>query len=71
MLDEIDRAPLQVLQRYGQISYAELGSHVGCLTETGHLECFLSGQAKLIGGIIALSSAKEPREIDTSVVGSG
>ncbi|MDQ7250248.1 Lrp/AsnC family transcriptional regulator [Dongia sedimenti] len=29
MLDDIDRALLQVLQRDGQTSYAELGSHVG------------------------------------------
>ena len=35
MLDDIDRAPLQVLQRDGQISYAEFGSHVGRLTGTG------------------------------------
>jgi Lrp/AsnC family leucine-responsive transcriptional regulator len=154
MLDDIDRALLQILQRDGQISYAELGSNVGLsasavndrlkrlkgkgvlqritaevspaalgreflvfilieladlkqepefldrmrarpevlechhvagdysyllklrLTGTGHLERFLSEQVKSIGGIqrthsiIALSSAKETREIDTSVIGS-
>jgi len=155
MLDDIDRALLQALQKDGQISYAELGSRVGLsasavndrlkrlkgkgvllritaevsptalgreflvfilvelgdlkqepdflarmraapevlechhvagdysyllklrLTGTGHLERFLSGQVKSIGGIqrthsiIALSSAKETREIDTSVIGTG
>ena len=155
MLDDIDRALLQVLQRDGQISYAELGARVGLsasavndrlkrlkgkgvlrritaevspaalgreflvfllielgnlkhepdfldrmrarpevlechhiagdysyllklrLTGTGHLERFLSEHVKSIGGIqrthsiIALSSAKETREIDTSVIGSG
>jgi hypothetical protein len=46
-------------------------------TGTGHLERFLSEQVKSVGGIqrthsiIALSSAKETREIDTSVIGSG
>jgi len=155
MLDDIDRVLLQVLQRDGQISYAELGGHVGLsasavndrlkrlkskgvlqriaaevspaalgreflvfilielgdlkhepefldrmrarpevlechhvagdysyllklrLTGTGHLERFLSEQVKSIGGIqrthsiIALSSAKETREIDTTVLGTG
>lgn len=155
MLDDIDRALLQALQRDGQISYAELGSLVGLsasavndrlkrlkgkgvlqritaevsaaalgreflvfilvelgdlkqepeflermrarpevlechhvagdysyllklrLTGTGHLERFLSEQVKSIGGIqrthsiIALSSAKETRAIDTSAIGSG
>jgi Lrp/AsnC family leucine-responsive transcriptional regulator len=155
MLDDIDRVLLQVLQKDGQVSYAELGSHVGLsasavndrlkrlkakgillritaevsapalgreflvfilielgdlqqepeflkrmrecpevlechhvagdysyllklrLTGTGHLERFLSEQVKSIGGIqrthsiIALSSAKETREIDTSVPGTG
>jgi Lrp/AsnC family transcriptional regulator, leucine-responsive regulatory protein len=155
MLDDIDRALLQALQKDGQISYAELGSRVGLsasavndrlkrlknkgvlqritaevspvalgreflvfilvelgdlkqepeflarmraspevlechhvagdysyllklrLTGTGHLERFLSAQVKSIDGvqrthsIIALSSAKETREIDTSVIGSG
>ena len=155
MLDDIDRALLQVLQRDGQVSYAELGAHVGLsasavndrlkrlkgkgvlqritaevsavalgreflvfilvelgdlkqepeflermrqapevlechhiagdysyllklrLTGTGHLERFLSAQVKSIEGIqrtqsiIALSSAKETRTIDTSVIGSG
>jgi Lrp/AsnC family leucine-responsive transcriptional regulator len=154
MLDDIDRALLQLLQRDGQISYAELGSHVGLsasavndrlkrlkgkgvlqritaevspaalgreflvfiliefgdlkhesefldrmrarpevlechhvagdysyllklrLTGTGHLVRFLSEQVKSIGGIqrthsiIALSSAKETREIDTTVPGT-
>lgn len=47
------------------------------LTGTGHLERFLSEQVKSIGGIqrthsiIALSSAKETREIDTTVIRSG
>jgi DNA-binding PadR family transcriptional regulator len=47
------------------------------LTGTGHLERFLSEQVKSIGGIqrthsiIALSSAKETREIDTTVPGTG
>jgi Lrp/AsnC family transcriptional regulator, leucine-responsive regulatory protein len=155
MLDDIDRALLQALQKDGQISYAELGSRVGLsasavndrlkrlkgkgvlrritaevspaalgreflvfilvelgdlklepefldrmraapevlechhvagdysyllklrLTGTGHLERFLSEQVKSIGGIqrthsiIALSSAKETHEIDTSVIGTG
>jgi Lrp/AsnC family leucine-responsive transcriptional regulator len=154
MLDDIDRALLQALQRDGQISYAELGGLVGLsasavndrlkrlktrgvlqritaevspvalgreflvfllvelgdlkqepdflhrmrtrpevqechhvagdysyllklrLTGTGHLERFLSEQVKSVGGIqrthsiIALSSAKETREIDTTVPGS-
>ena len=153
MLDDIDRALLQTLQRDGQVSYAELGALVGLsastvndrlkrlkakgilkritaevspaalgreflvfilielgdlkqeseflsrmraapevlechhiagdysyllklrLAGTGHLERFLSEQVKSIGGIqrthsiIALSSAKETREIDTSVIG--
>jgi hypothetical protein len=77
MLDDIDRARLLVSQRDGQISYAELGSHVGRLNGTGHLERFLSEPAKSIGSIrrthsiVALSSAKEPHEIDTSLIGSG
>jgi Lrp/AsnC family leucine-responsive transcriptional regulator len=155
MLDDIDRVLLQVLQRDGQVSYAELGGHVGLsasavndrlkrlkgrgvlqritaevspaalgreflvfllielgdlkqesefldrmrarpevlechhvagdysyllklrLTGTGHLERFLSEQVKSVGGIqrthsiIALSSAKETREIDTTVPGTG
>ncbi|WP_395015148.1 Lrp/AsnC family transcriptional regulator [Dongia sp.] len=155
MLDDIDRVLLQILQRDGQVSYAELGSNVGLsasavndrlkrlkakgillritaevspamlgreflvfilielgdlkqepeflkrmrerpevlechhvagdysyllklrLTGTGHLERFLSEQVKSIGGIqrthsiIALSSAKETREIDTMVPSSG
>ncbi|GAB2174792.1 Lrp/AsnC family transcriptional regulator [Dongia sp. agr-C8] len=155
MLDDIDRVLLQILQRDGQVSYAELGSNVGLsasavndrlkrlkakgilkritaevspaalgreflvfilielgdlkqepeflkrmrerpevlechhvagdysyllklrLTGTGHLERFLSEQVKSIDGIqrthsiIALSSAKETREIDTSVPSSG
>ena len=155
MLDDIDRVLLQVLQRDGQVSYAELGSHVGLsasavndrlkrlkgkgvllritaevspallgreflvfilielgdlkqepeflkrmrecpevlechhvagdysyllklrLTGTGHLERFLTEQVKSIGGIqrthsiIALSSAKETRAIDTTVPGTG
>jgi DNA-binding Lrp family transcriptional regulator len=82
MLDDIDRAPLQVLQWDGQISDAEFG-FLGrmrsspevlechrvagdysyllklCLTGIGHLE-----------RIIALSSAKETRAIDTSAIGS-
>ena len=153
-MDDIDRVLLRLLQRDGQISYAELGSQVGLsasavndrlkrlkgrgilqritaevnaaalgreflvfllvelgdlkqepeflnrmracpevlechhvagdysyllklrLTGTGHLERFLSAQVKSIDGIqrthsiIALSSAKETREIDTSVPGS-
>jgi Lrp/AsnC family leucine-responsive transcriptional regulator len=155
MLDDIDRVLLQILQRDGQVSYAELGSNVGLsasavndrlkrlkatgvllritaevspallgreflvfilveladlkqepeflkriqerpevlechhvagdysyllklrLTGTGHLERFLSQQVKSIGGIqrthsiIALSSAKETREIDTTVPSTG
>jgi Lrp/AsnC family leucine-responsive transcriptional regulator len=155
MLDDIDRVLLQVLQRDGQVSYAELGGHVGLsasavndrlkrlkgkgvlqritaevspaalgreflvfllieladlkqepeflnrmrarpevlechhvagdysyllklrLTGTGHLERFLSEQVKSVGGIqrthsiIALSSAKETRAIDTTVPGTG
>jgi Lrp/AsnC family leucine-responsive transcriptional regulator len=155
MLDDIDRVLLQILQRDGQVSYAELGSNVGLsasavndrlkrlrakgvlrritaevspaalgreflvfilveladlkqepeflrrmsactevqechhvagdysyllklrLTGTGHLERFLAEQVKSIGGIqrthsiIALSSAKETREIDTTAPGAG
>ena len=154
MLDDIDRALLQSLQRDGQVSYAELGARVGLsasavndrlkrlkakgvlqritaevspsllgreflvfvlvelgdlkqepeflarmqqrlevlechhvagdysyllklrLTGTGHLERFLSEHVKSIGGIqrthsiISLSTVKETREIDTSVIGS-
>jgi Lrp/AsnC family leucine-responsive transcriptional regulator len=46
------------------------------LAGTGHLERFLSQQVKSIGGIqrthsiIALSSVKETREIDTTVIGA-
>lgn len=155
MLDDIDRALLQVLQKDGQTSYAELGSFVGLsasavndrlkrlknkgvllritaevspaalgreflvfllvelgdlkqeaeflnrmrtrpevlechhvagdysyllklrLTGTGHLERFLSEQVKSVDGIqrthsiIALSSTKETREIDTMAPGIG
>jgi len=47
------------------------------LTGTSHLERFLSEQVKSIGGIqrthsiISLSTVKETREIDTSVIGIG
>ena len=152
MLDEIDRTLLSVLQRDGQVSYAELGARVGLsasavndrlkrlkakgvllritaevapvalgreflvfllvelgdlrhepeflarmqaqpevlechhvagdysyllklrLSGTGHLERFLSGQVKSVGGIqrthsiIALSTVKETHEIDTAPI---
>jgi DNA-binding Lrp family transcriptional regulator len=82
MLDDIDRAPLQVPQRDGQISYAELGFLGRMRSSPEVLECHpvagdywyllklrLTGIGQL-ERLIALSSAEEPRVIDTSAIGS-
>jgi DNA-binding Lrp family transcriptional regulator len=78
MLDDIDRT-LQVLQRDGQVSYAELGGHVRLSASAvndrlkrhkgnGVLQRITIQRTH---SIIALFSAKETREIDTTVPGTG
>jgi hypothetical protein len=67
MLDDIDRVLLQALQRDGQVSYAELGGHVGLSASAANDRLGIPRTHSLI----ALSSAEETRKTDTTVPGTG